>query len=65
MKIFYIDTDGKTALNLSDFEYQVLEAFPVEEGCASIVFRGKDGKKYLLSMDLDGNWLTEPALYDS
>ena len=62
MDVFYIDEDGNTALYLSNFEYQIFEARPIENGVAEIVFRGRDGNRYLLSMDLSGKWLTEPEL---
>lgn len=46
-----------------EMDYEVTELIPsAESETVSVYFIGVDGREYVVEMDFDGNWLTEPTI---
>lgn len=57
-----IDESGNLVFQ-GKLDYEVTELIPsADGGVVSVYFIGADERKYVVDMDFDGNWLTEPEL---
>ncbi len=56
-----IDENGNVVFE-SEMDYEVTELIPSAEAeTVSVYFIGVDERKYVVDMDFEGNWLTEPV----
>lgn len=59
-----IDINGNIVFQ-GEMDYEVTELIPSDESeTVSVYFIGKDERTYVVEMDFDGNWLTEPERAD-
>ena len=61
--IIYLDENGDEALKIttkSNKSYaEIIEASDFFDGEATLLFRGKDGNKYTVTIDKTGEWLDD------
>ena len=67
--IIYLDENGDEALKIttkSNESYaEIIEASDFFDGEATLLFRGKDGNKYTVTIDKTGEWLDEPIKHEN
>ena len=58
----FFDLNGNIALDVMEhIDYPIHEISDVREDLTfSVEFSGVDGNSYIVDMDMNGNWLTEP-----
>ncbi len=61
--VLYIARDGSTALDLTGFEHPIVEAWPLLDGVAHIIYRDETGQRYLIGIGTDGS-RTQPQLLE-
>jgi hypothetical protein len=60
--ILIYNENGEIVADLSDFSYPVQDVSNVsEDGTVDITFRGKDSNYYVVTVNMDGEWLNEPV----